>query len=505
MAGKVLRINTNILTSASRHGPAAVLAAAILAPAGGFAASMDTTLQLRLSETFSDNITLQDDESARSDFVTTIAPEIDIDFESQLVDLNLGYEYNALIYAKESTFNESYNRADALAGLNLIGETLRLMGDGSISQVNVDPQRPSDNTNIAVTGNRTDVYTWRVGPQWEQQISNSRVDAYYNVGKVYYDDPASQDVLTQRVGVRLFTDPESGSDTSYEIGYSGWDLDYEVSGDIKEQEAFVMLRQAIAGGGFEVYGLGGLDSDIADRSDSSLQEGRWEAGVEYRDADSHVSLGVGKRYFGTILRASAGREVTNWLFSLSYAEEPGTAETIGLREIPKVDEDAPSPPDAEIDELGTGKRFIRKRLDATAQWEGYASTWLFQVWWDQRDDVETGQITTDPNDPTVITDKSESVGVDVTYTWLLGQDTAVNFAGGWWERDFRDQLQDPGAGPSVTESTITSFLLSAGIDYLLGEQTAIGASARYYDVSSDRQSSTNFSEIRAMIYLNREF
>lgn len=466
--------------------------------------SAETELSIGLSEIYSSNIFLFPDDDAISDFVTRINPSIMFSEEGRAIDFSASYNYEYLFYADNSDFNQDYHQLESNLLARLIGDELTASGEVIYSQLNVDPLQPITDSNVNVTGNRSNGMYWNAGLNWRRKLPlNSEIDAAYLYGGIDYEDEGLQEVDTQTVSVTIASDSTVASRLTYALDYNYWFYDYETSGDIRDQNLSLTLRQEVSYG-FDLLGLVGLDSDFTDPQDSTMSEGRWEVGFETSSNKGQLLAMFGHRYFGNVLRLKAGRAVTDWYVSASYVEEPGTAESVFLREgaaeVP-IEPDGgvaePLPPTG-IDQPGSALRFFRKRADGGLSWQGYKSLLSFSVWWDKRENLPT-------DDPTVVTPPGddESLGSLLNYEWEVGARSTASFAGSWFKRKFSEPDPDDPAQQEVF-NTIDYFRLSAGLSYQLGLKTSLGTTAGFIKSSGD-VSEDNYKEFQVSIELLRTF
>jgi uncharacterized protein (PEP-CTERM system associated) len=381
-----------------------------------FGLAADINFDIGLSEIYTSNLFLLPEELEVSDFVTRISPGVDVNHEGNGLEAHIGYSYEALFYADNSDFNEDFHQLDSDALVDLIGEELQLAGEAIYTQINIDPTRPQTTSNISLTGNRANAFLWTIGPDWQRKLPlNSEIDAAYRYGQVDYDDPETQDVDSQRFNLELASDRDAGASTTYSLKYAYWSLDYETSGEIKDQRVTFTLRQEI-NQNFGLLGLVGSESDIRDPRDGSLSESWWEVGSDYSDGGLNLAATVGERYFGRTFRLSAVQQLSSWQFTASYSEEPGTSESFNLAEVPKdIGEDPiPEPPPPGLDEPGSAATFIRKRADGQIGWQGHRSGVNFWVWWDERKNLPAS--VDDPDPPS----SAESIGVALGSSWQAG-------------------------------------------------------------------------------------
>ncbi len=462
----------------------------------------DTEINIGLSETYSSNISLLPSSEAESDFVTRISPSLAFTRSGRIADVNIDYTYETLIYADNSTFNEDFHQLNSNALLRLIGEELILSGDVGSTQVNVDPLMPQTSSNILKTGNRSDSLYWSGGPRWRGELPlNSAIDASYRYGHVGYDDPGIQEVDTEIIAVRLFSDENSGGALTYELEYNKWSYDYETTGDVDDQNLAFYLRQKV-GEGFNLVGMVGLDSDFSDLQDSTLSEGRWEVGIDSSSMNWHLEAMFGHRYFGSVFRLRADREVADWGFSVSYSEIPGTTESVflqgGISQMAVEDESLVDDPMLSgLDRPGTSSRFLQKRADSSVHWSGLKSSIALTLWWDQRDYMPDENVV-DPS----LADDEESVGASLVFDWEMGAHTATNLSASWVLRDLSGL--DPDNDQLTVMHNIDTWHVGAGVSYQLGLKTSLGSTIAYRH-SSGREQEDGYDEFQALIELSRVF
>ena len=470
----------------------------------GAGLSAETELSIGLSEIYSSNIFLFPDDDAISDFVTRISPSIMFSEGGRIVEFSANYSYETLIYADHADFNQDFHQLESDMLVHLIGDDLTASGEVIYSQLNVNPLQPLTDSNVNVTGNRSNGLYWSAGANWRRKLPlNSEIDAAYQFGSISYEDDSLQEVDTQTVSVTIATDSTVASPLTYTFDYNYWLYDYETTGDIKDQNLSLTLRQEFFYG-LDLLGLVGLDSDFLDPQDSTLSEGRWEAGFESSGPNGQVLAMIGHRYFGNVLRLKAGRAVTDWYVSASYVEEPGTAESVflsqGVAEVPNNPDGSPAEPlpPSGTDQPGSALRFFRKRADGSLIWQGHKSVLSFRVWWDKRENLPTE----DMNDLTPPGD-DESLGAVLNYEWEVGARSTASFASSWLTRDFSEPDPDDPAEQEVF-NTIDYFRLSAGLSYQLGLKTSLGTTAAYIKSRGDVLED-NYKEFQLSIELIRVF
>jgi hypothetical protein len=374
---------------------------------------------------------------------------------------------------------------DSDARFNLIGDELKLAGQAVYTQFDVDPTKQLANSNIPITGNRSNAFSWRIGPDWFRKIPfDSQISAKYRYGQVDYDNEQSQDVDSQRFILELSSDSDVASSMTYDFEYNYWILDYEISGEVRDQRLTFTLRQEL-NENFSVFGRVGSESDIRDRQDGSLSQSSWEVGSNYANRDFSVLAALGERYFGTTYRFNLSQRLANFRLTASYSEQPGTTESFYLAEIP-VDAEGvivPEPPPSGLDEPGSAATFIRKRADGGIGWQGHRLAANVVVWWDERDDLRA--TVDDPDTRTTI----NSIGSSIGLTWQAGARTTTRLWSAWANRETSSVVKDD-----------KTWSIGANVGYDLGQYTTLGSGIGY-----SRSTANDYEEFHASVSISRKF
>lgn len=481
-------------------------------------AAVEVEPYVSLGETYTSNVNLAPDGLEESEWVTSVVPSIRIGHQGPGMQLELTYALEALFYAEESDRNEVFNQLNANGLFNLIGEDLQFRVRGGITQVNVAPEAPVSSNNVNVTGNRTDANSWDVGPEWQTAVgSSSEFSGFVRAGGVTYNDDfradestdpvpdLAEDITTLEGRASLHSLEESAGRITYDLAYEFDRLDYDYSGEAEQQSAYLRGGYRLTPS-FEVFGLGRLDSDFEDFSDSSLSEFGWEAGFATQSERTRFEAAAGHRYFGSTWRVSLERTDDTSSYRLGYDESPTTTDRTQIRQIPvdipvPGEPPPPTPPDTGIDRYGTPTRFLEKRATANASWTLFRTSLAMDLFWDRREqqatlDAETGS--------TEARDDEESYGGSVRLAWELGEQTELGLSGGWRQRDYINEA-DPDDPVSDTDQ-ITNFVLN--LDHQLGLRTTVsfrtGLQMREGSASVDGVDG-DYDEYWASIQLGRSF
>jgi uncharacterized protein (PEP-CTERM system associated) len=446
--------------------------------------TLDISPSLTLGEIYSSNVDLATDAAptppgeSKEDWITRVAPRVEIGYQGNRLGLDIDYTYEALFYALESDRNEAYNQLLTSGLFDLVGEELQLRGRASLMQVNVTPEDPVTNSNINTTGNRTDAMVWDIGPVWRRKVfGNSETEGYLSVGQVNYDSPEIQDVETLLGRLSVHTSDARPGALTYEAVYEYDKLNYEISGDSVVQATWLQIGYQI-NETYQVFGLGGLDSDFEDPDSGSLNEPRWEVGAASSLPADNLRASVGRRFFGTTYSFNWDHKSGDATYGVSYSDSPTIEDLNSLQELPANPpgtEPGTPPPDSAINRPGTATRYVLRRADLDASWTLYRSTLLMNVFWEERHD-QRAQSASAADETTPLQDEN-SYGATVDFVWELGSRTDASFGAGWTHREFSN-LTDcdpniPGDCAGIGTGSDELYTLRAGLDHELGPRTTL--------------------------------
>lgn len=465
--------------------------------------ALDWNASLDVGEIYTDNVELSTDELAEDEWITRVAPAIELTHVGQRLDLTVDYTLEALFYSDVSERNQVYNQLESLALIDVISDALRFRGEWDIGQFNVNPDLPLSGSNINITGNRTDAITWAVGPEWEQRLGGfAEIDAYYLFGAINYDDvsmdnagPALQDVETRRGLFSLRSDSQTASTFSWELKYTNNQILYDFSPDVEIQAATAMMGYKL-GSDFRLTALGGADSDYADPTDTSLSESRWEVGLDAEFNDNVITAAFGSRFFGNTYRFSWNRDQANRTLRVSYREDPSTTELLILQRA-APEEGVPTPPDSELGRPGSATRFIFRRADAGSQWRLFRSTVDINLFWEQRENIPTENPLADPAE---LAGDEGAYGGGLEFRWELGTKTIASFGGDWQRREVAR------VNSTVPDDPADEFDLlgvSAGIDYKLGQKTSVSVKTSYQSRAGASSSISEYKQFMVDLRITR--
>jgi uncharacterized protein (PEP-CTERM system associated) len=192
-----------------------------------------TSLKAEGALVLTDNVGLQDSSQKESDLVTELRLPLSLRRAGSRVQFNFDYTPTALIYARNSDGNDVLHRLNALLAGEVVDNFFYLEAAAYVDQTYISPFAPRPQTDINLTGNRTQQNTLRLSPYissrtgggWEYLLRN---DTYWNS---YSDSQLDSSVVDRvTVGLRapprrvrteldytyLYTQYESQTDGSYQ-------------------------------------------------------------------------------------------------------------------------------------------------------------------------------------------------------------------------------------------------------------------------------------------------
>jgi uncharacterized protein (PEP-CTERM system associated) len=271
-------------------------------------------------ETYSDNVRLEANEFARSQFITDVAPSLAVASDGPRLKLRGMFSAHLYGYSDDRIegLNRSQRQLSADARAKLIDDLLFFDGAASIGQQSISAFGPQVNNNGYSNTNRTEISTWRVSPYLAHRFGST----------------ASAELRYTRDSVKpgSFGLGDSSSDTaslSVASGAAfrtlGWglqlsrqNLDDSQAGKSTSQTASATLRYQVANsfslnlnGGYDKYDYQALGGATAGSSHS--------VGFSWvPSARTSVEASAGKRYFGSSYALTALHRSRRTVWSINY-------------------------------------------------------------------------------------------------------------------------------------------------------------------------------------------
>ncbi|MDB5367466.1 MAG: hypothetical protein JWM77_3393 [Rhodospirillales bacterium] len=213
--------------SPSRRLGRRVARLALLAPLpfiGSGPALADWTIRPRIEvdETYTDNV-FDNDFIKRSDWITTIAPGLNIRDDGAKARVNFDYQPTARIYAQESSQTNVEQRFSGTALVNpLDGFFVDARAYGSQRSITGDRRLTNDNAPLS-NNDRTQIYSYSISPFFRARLSGTaNIEARYRFTQTISADSTFNSSLGSTIG--NFGSIDSRQQTLSLIGTSGSEL-----------------------------------------------------------------------------------------------------------------------------------------------------------------------------------------------------------------------------------------------------------------------------------------
>jgi uncharacterized protein (PEP-CTERM system associated) len=427
------------------------LATLLAGPA--WAARWDIVPTLAVSETYTDNVSLEPDSLKQSEWVTQVIPGISIAATGSRLRFNARYAPEATYYGRESRDNEVFHRGDALGVAELAENLLFIEAGGRIDQYNVSSLGPITINNINATGNRATVESYYASPYVRYAFgAEARGEVRYTYSVVNTDDnPFLSNSEANRIDLQLASGPAYKQFT-WDLTYKGEKIQYDTQQDTDTQVITANARRLItttvgllAKGGYDYYKSG----NIVPASEGAF----WGLGFEWTPSPrTRLAATGGQRFYGNeyFLDFSHRTRLTTW--RAGYSESvttarsqffiPATTSTAGYLDTLYLTR-FPDPVARQkvVDEfiartglppsLGspinffTTQLFLAKRWHASTGLQGVSHTLLANVYSEDREGVAGDLIL--PNAPNA----TKQTGTSLVWNWRMTPRTSWNLGGAY--------------------------------------------------------------------------
>ena len=450
-----------MVTKAADIGARQALLCAMLA-ALGLTASNALALELEpritLGITHTDNVALAPVEE-ESETVYRAEPGLTLSHESQRVSLNADYLMQAFRYA-ELGESEIYHQYDASLRAALVPEMFFIEVGGDRTQSILDPEQRIPQSNLPISGNRTDRDQYYVSPSFQYGLGSavtaqgSYRNSWTNFGET--TTGGFENDSEDRTASFSLDNYRRGTGLTWALRYDWQRTEYDESIPFEYQQAALELGFWLSGT-IRVFASGGQESAWDRPLDPALEDTFWEAGFSHQIGERlSAEFAAGERSFGSSWRGQLDFEFPQGSTSLSYSETPTTEsrtrfQTAGFAD-PVSLEDFLSRP-------GSGDRFVRERFEWRFNYSLQRTDFSFGVFDDERSDRTAAA-------GAPLQDEDQR-GIDASASYRLGAKTTLRLSGSWVERDF-------GEGSS-------GELIRAGAtaDYRLGSRTSVSLGYEY--------------------------
>jgi uncharacterized protein (PEP-CTERM system associated) len=292
------------------------------------AATWDIVPTLRLSETYTDNVSLAPDAARQADWVTQLTPGISLAAIGRRLRLNARYTPQLTYYARGQQANQVYQRLYASANAEVAERLLFLDAAATVDQYNISLQGPVTTSNVNTTGNRSTVRTIFVSPAVIRDLgSAARAEARYTYSVLSSNTTSSlSNNAANRIDLRLSNGP-SYKVISWDLAYYRQIIDYEnvVQPDTDTEVATARARYLITPTVGLVGRLGYEDYHyriVGPGAGGSA----WGAGFEWTPSPrTSLTALAGRRFYGDTYFLDFHHRTRSTVWSIGYSEDITTA------------------------------------------------------------------------------------------------------------------------------------------------------------------------------------
>ncbi|QOY94687.1 TIGR03016 family PEP-CTERM system-associated outer membrane protein [Massilia sp. UMI-21] len=297
----------------------APLAAAAMLLAGECQADWRIQPTISVTETFTDNVSRQDDARAHSQFVTDLNPGLTLFGRSRRFQLAASGQVHQFAYSRggmPNTADRSYGYA--LDGRGELVEDFLFVDASASSSPESISAFGEQGGRLYSLGNRTQVKTWRISPRLEQRFGHAaHLSVRYTRDSVDSDRSAFGDSSSDNLSASLASG-KSFDTLGWGLSYMRQDLDNEVSGESSSENANGSLRYAL---NKRLWLTGRIGYDRYDyQSMGGRTEGRsWSGGFDWTPSQrTRLNAEIGRHYYGQTGKLLALHRSRHTVWNISY-------------------------------------------------------------------------------------------------------------------------------------------------------------------------------------------
>jgi len=281
-----------------------------------------------VSETYTDNVNLTPDATAKTEFITELIPGIAIEDNGPNLKMNAVYQLQYFDYSDKDVVGtnqfESFLQANAKA--TLVQELLYVNGNASINQQSISAFGPQVNNNPYSSTNHTEVKTFSLSPYLTHNFDTTAI------GEIMYSHQSLNSgdaLLGNSQGDSILFDLASGP--AFRLVH--WDLQY--NRDTIESTVSSTITQDTASGnlaytyspdlsitattGFDEFGYQGIGG-------TSTRDNFWLTGFTWTPTErTSVEASGGRRYGGSDYTFSAKLHSRHSVWMINYTDAVTTS------------------------------------------------------------------------------------------------------------------------------------------------------------------------------------
>lgn len=402
-------------------------------------------------EIYTDNVNLSPEGQEQDDFITELSGGVSVRGTGARLQLNLDYSAQVLRYVNSDGGDSLNQQFQAGSNAELWEDIFFIDARASFSQQNVSSDGRLDNTNLALTGNQTDVLAVSIQPYVRHHFGHyADAEVRYGFDVVDNGSGASGSDATS-ISSRL-TSGRKFSRMPWSVTTNRRKIDNDSGTSSEFQRIDGTLRYPIAREFGLVFGAGYEDNEFA-TSGGDTSGPSWSLGATWTPSErTALEAGYRERFFDPSFYFNFSHRARRMVFSASYSEDVTTTsqQQLNRQLIPLVDAFG----DPIIDPLSgqqvqvpvdfvtlTDEVFVSRQLRGTAAYRGRRNSASVSVF----STISEFQLTGD---------EEVSFGVSGTASRQLSRHATLNVNGRWQDVDSRSgagsTLWDVGTSLSYT-------------------------------------------------------
>ena len=400
----------------------------LLTPGVAGAAEWRLTPRVSANEVYSDNIQLDPAGQERDDLVTTLNAGASLRGTGARLTVNFDYNLQALRYANSSSSDSLNQQLQATANAELVKQIVFLDVRGTISQENVSSNGREDTTNIALTGNTTDVMTFSVTPIVRHHFGSfAEAEGSFGIDTVDTDGAAGAGT-TQNMRFNMNSGP-AFSRLPWTFSTSRRKIDNDSGTETRFSSAEGTVRYKFTRQ-YGVRGSAGYESNSFATSQGSDGGAIWSIGGIWTPTPrTNVEAGYRSRFFDPGYFLTASHRTRRMVFTANYDEDITTSsqQLLDRQLIPLEDAFG----DPVLDPVSgdqvllpvdrstlTEEVQVSKRFSASASYRGRRGSASFSVFEDRRTFQLSG-------------DEEHVFGFSASASRQLSRRTSMSLNGSW--------------------------------------------------------------------------
>jgi len=305
------------------------------------AANWDIVPRFLVNETYTDNVSLNS-ANPNEDYITQVTPGLSIRGQGGRVELNLDYNLQKLMYARDNDFDRMNHQLQASGSVELYEQVLFLDASSQISQQLISTTGVISNNNLNATGNRADVMSYQISPYvkhhfggYADALGRFERRQVFNDSKTTSASGSTSEQWTLNVNSgRYFRRmPWSLSTRNRKVTTESGTGDSRFR-SIEARVSYVFNRK------YRLITVIGNDDNTFATSRGQNSGSRFEIGGAWTPSPrTSLEARIGKQYFGRTFFMDASHKHRRFLFKAHYDERTQTLNDVQTSQvlIPLVD------------------------------------------------------------------------------------------------------------------------------------------------------------------------